>query len=167
MSKMFCFVVKFIEFSFRYFLTFSMLFRSFFDLFSISFFDVLSFYIMSFLYFCFSMFCRSMFCNRPKEKYMYFIIDNLLLNTNTMHFLKRIILAWEFVTRSCLKPQNPCSNHEIHVLFEHGFYLNKPKLGHDLHAWRYIGMRCGRDWSFCRCFRSRKRCTRIYDVVAT
>ena len=25
--------------------------------------------------------------------------------------------------RSCLKPQNPCSNHEIHVLFEHGFYL--------------------------------------------
>ena len=21
------------------------------------------------------------------------------------------------------KPQNPCSNHEIHVLFEHGFYL--------------------------------------------
>ena len=33
------------------------------------------------------------------------------------------ILAWEFVTRSCLKPQNPCSNHEIHVLFEHGFYL--------------------------------------------
>ena len=34
-----------------------------------------------------------------------------------------IILAWEFVTRSCLKPPNPCSNHEIHVLFEHGFYL--------------------------------------------
>ena len=35
----------------------------------------------------------------------------------------------EFVTRSCLKPQNPCSNHAIHVLFEHGFYLKKPKLG--------------------------------------
>ena len=33
------------------------------------------------------------------------------------------ILAWEFVSRSCLKPQNPCSNHEIYVLFEHGFYL--------------------------------------------
>ena len=34
-----------------------------------------------------------------------------------------MILAWEFVTRSCLKQQNPCSNNEIHVLFEHGFYL--------------------------------------------
>ena len=78
------------------------------------------------------------------------------------------ILAWEFVTRGCLKPQNPCSNHEIHVLFEHGFYLKKPKLGPDLHAWRYTGKRCGRDWSsFRRCFRSRKRYTRIYDVVAT
>ena len=33
------------------------------------------------------------------------------------------ILAWEFLTRSYLKPQNPCSNHEIHMLFEHGFYL--------------------------------------------
>ena len=44
-----------------------MLFRSFFDLFSIFFFDVLSFYIMSFLYFCFSMFCRSMFCHRPGQ----------------------------------------------------------------------------------------------------
>ena len=32
------------------------------------------------------------------------------------------ILAWEFDMRSCLKPQNPCSSHEIHVLFEHGFY---------------------------------------------
>ena len=63
---------------------------------------------------------------------------------------KTNILAWEFVTRSCLKPQNPCSNHEIHVLFDHGFYLKKPKLGPDLNAWR-----------------SRKRCTRIYDVVAT
>ena len=43
------------------------------------------------------------------------------------------ILAWVFVTRSCLKPQNPCSNHEIHVLFEHGFYLKRPKLGPDLY----------------------------------
>ena len=47
--------------------------------------------------------------------------------------------------RSCLQPRNPCSNHEIHVLFEHGFYLKKPKLGPDLHAWRYTGKRCGRD----------------------
>ena len=46
-----------------------MLFRSFFDIFSIFFFDVLSFYIMSFLYFCFSMFCRSMFCHRPHLTY--------------------------------------------------------------------------------------------------
>ena len=44
------------------------------------------------------------------------------------------ILAREFVTRSCLKPQNPCSNHEIHVLFELAFNFKKPKLGHDLHA---------------------------------
>ena len=46
------------------------------------------------------------------------------------------ILAWEFVTRSCLtvKTQNPCSNHEIHVLFEHGFHLKKPKLGPGVHA---------------------------------
>ena len=44
------------------------------------------------------------------------------------------ILAWEFVTQRCLKPQNPCSNHEIHVLFEHGFYLKRPKLGPDLYA---------------------------------
>ena len=56
-----------------------------------------------------------------------------------------IILLWEFVTRSCLKPQNPCSNHEIHMLFEHGFYLKKPKLGPDLHAWRDTGKRCVRD----------------------
>ena len=77
------------------------------------------------------------------------------------------ILAWEFVTRSCLKPQNPCSHYEIHLLFEHGFYLKKPKLGPDLHAWCDTGKRCGRDWSFRQCFRSWKRCTRIYDVVAT
>ena len=31
-----------------------------------------------------------------------------------------------------LKPQNPCSNHEIHVLFELGFYLKNLKLGPDL-----------------------------------
>ena len=56
-----------------------------------------------------------------------------------MHLFKKIffqsfILVWEFVTRSSLKPQNPCSNHEIHMLFEHGFYLKKPKLGPDLHT---------------------------------
>ena len=42
---------------------------------------------------------------------------------------KNFIRAWEFVTRSCLKPQNPCSNYEIYVLFEHGFYLKRLKLG--------------------------------------
>ena len=47
-----------------------------------------------------------------------------------MHsYLINSILAWEFVTGSCLKPQNPCSNHEILVLFEHSFYSKKPKLG--------------------------------------
>ena len=72
-----------------------------------------------------------------------------------------------FVTRSCLKPQNPCSNHDIHVLFEHGFYLKRPKLGPDLYAWTYTEKSCDRDWSFRRWFRSRKRCTRINGVVAT
>ena len=28
--------------------------------------------------------------------------------------------------QSCLKPQNPCLNHEIRVLFEHEFYLKSP-----------------------------------------
>ena len=28
------------------------------------------------------------------------------------------VLALEIVPPSCSKPQNPCSNHEIHVLFE-------------------------------------------------
>ena len=28
-----------------------------------------------------------------------------------------------FFMRSCLKPQKPCSNHEIHVLFEHGWLV--------------------------------------------
>ena len=61
-----CFVVvKLMGINFRYFWTFSMFFRSFFDLFSMFSFYVLPFYIMSFLYFCFSMFCRSMFCHRP------------------------------------------------------------------------------------------------------
>ena len=78
-----------------------------------------------------------------------------------------VFLAWEFVTRGCLKPQNPHSNHEIHVLFEHGFYLKMPELGPDLHARRYTGKRCDRYWSFRLCFRSRKRCTRKYDVVVT
>ena len=32
------------------------------------------------------------------------------------------------------KAADPCLNHEVHVLFEHGFYLKKPKLGPDLHA---------------------------------
>ena len=73
------------------------------------------------------------------------VARHLVLNCLKTNFLKcgpvlgpsclqKLILAWEFVTPSCLKPQNPCSNHEIHMLFEHGFYLKKPKLGPDLHA---------------------------------
>ena len=61
--------------------------------------------------------------------------DNIFSNKHKIwHVQLTIILAWEFVMRRCLKPQNPCSNHEIHVLFEHGFYLKKPKLGPDLYA---------------------------------
>ena len=49
-------VVKLMEINFPCFSTFSMLFQSFFDLFSMFSFDVLSFYIMSFLYYVFSIF---------------------------------------------------------------------------------------------------------------
>ena len=55
----------------------------------------------------------------------------MLININIPSIivgLLTFILAWELVTRSCLKPQNPCSNHEIRVLFEHGFNLKKPEL---------------------------------------
>ena len=54
-----------------------MLFRSFFDLFSMFFFYVLSFFIMLLLYFCFSMFCRSMFCHRPNEFIRVFFLSNI------------------------------------------------------------------------------------------
>ena len=66
---------------------------------------------------------------------------SVIVFSNNSYF----ILAWEFVTRICLKPQNVCSNHEIHSLFEHGFYLKKPKLGPDLNARRDTGKHCGRD----------------------
>ena len=58
--------------------------------------------------------------------------------------------------------ENPCSNQEIHVLFEHGSELentlNEPCI--------IYGKPCGPDWSFRRCFCSRKRCVRLwhYDV---
>ena len=84
------------------------------------------------------------------------LLHSLSLKQETL-YLKTNILAWEFVTRSCLKPQNPGSNHEIHVLFEHGFNLKRPKLGPDLFAWCYTGKQCGCDWSFRPCFRSWKR----------
>ena len=54
---------------------------------------------------------------------------------------------------SCLKPlsneqpvfkqPNPCSNHEIRVLFEHGFYLKILKTDLGLFVWRYEAKRCG------------------------
>ena len=56
------------------------------------------------------------------------------LDAHTFLLREMFILAWEFVTRSGLKLRNPCSNHEIHVLFEHGFNLKRPKLGPDLYA---------------------------------
>ena len=69
---------------------------------------------------------------------LYALLDNFntsgISGQDSLLHTKMVILAWEFVTRSCLKPQNPCSNHEIHVLFEHGFYLKKPKLDPDWHA---------------------------------
>ena len=61
--------------------------------------------------------------------------------------------------QSCLKPQIPCSNHEILVLFEHGFELTKP-------IWALICLhgfkRCGLNWAFCRCFCLRKGCVRLW-----
>ena len=50
------------------------------------------------------------------------------------------------------------------MLFEHGFYFKKPKLGPDLHAWRYTGMRCGRDWSFADAF-VRENVARVYMTL--
>ena len=47
--------------------------------------------------------------------------------------------------RSSLKPKSPCSNHEIHVLFEHGYYLKRPKLGPALYASGNTEKHCGRD----------------------
>ena len=52
---------------------------------------------------------------------------------------------------SCLKPLpnplkavfkqlKPCLNHGIHVLFEHGFYLQTVKTGHRLFMWRQTTM---------------------------
>ena len=73
-----------------------------------------------------------------------FQILTTAFGTPTINVLTTI-LAWEFVTRSCLKPQNPCSNQEIHMLLVHGFYLKRPKLGPDLYAWHYTGKPCGRD----------------------
>ena len=54
---------------------------------------------------------------------LFHCLPSMYLGVTTV---QRYILAWKFVTRSCLKLQNPCLNHEIHVLFEHGFYLKKP-----------------------------------------
>ena len=61
------------------------------------------------------------------------IFSGLCEPCKSMSHIMCHILAWEFVMRSCLKPQKPCSNHEIHVLFEHGLYLKRPKLGPDLY----------------------------------
>ena len=84
-------------------------------------------------------------CNSKTEilftqsNYLEYALQNWAINCNTLYldcFVSLFdILAWEFVTQSCLKPQNPCSNHEIHVLFEHGFYLKRPKLGPGLYAY--------------------------------
>ena len=52
----------------------------------------------------------------------------------------------DIYAHSCLKPLSnqlrpffkqlsPCSNHAIHMLFEHGFYLKIFKMGHRLFTW--------------------------------
>ena len=58
--------------------------------------------------------------------------------------------------------KNPWSNHLIHMLFEHGFYLTKPKLGFNLFAWRCTGKCCGIDWSFPQCFCSQECCACLW-----
>ena len=63
----------------------------------------------------------------PMERKPYIPLQ--LLSTWPLKHLRMFILHG-----NSLRPQNPCSNHEIHVLFEHGFCLKKPKLGPDLHA---------------------------------
>ena len=53
---------------------------------------------------------------------------------------------------------------KIHVLFEHGFYFKKRKPGPDLHACRFTGKRCGRDWSFRQCI-VRENVARVYMTL--
>ena len=42
------------------------------------------------------------------------------------------MLERKSLREAVLNRENPCSNHEIRVLFEHGLNLSKPKLGPDL-----------------------------------
>ena len=76
--------------------------------------------------------------------------------------LNAIFLHGNSLREAAWRCIHPCSNHEIRVLFEHGFYLTKPKLDPDLFAWRCTGKRCGIVWSFRRCFCSRKRWVRLW-----
>ena len=67
--------------------------------------------------------------------------------------------------RSCLKPKNPCSNHEILLLFEHGFYLTKP-------IWALVSLYDVKRESFAAltdhftdvCVRKNVEC--VYNIVA-
>ena len=52
------------------------------------------------------------------------------------------------MNESRAKQPNPCSNHEIHVLFERAFDLKILKTGLGFIAYQ----RCGSEWSFCLCF---------------
>ena len=76
-------------------------------------------------------------------------------------FLHRIRCA-KLVEAIVKWTKKTCSNHEIYVLLNMDFNLTKPKLSPELFAWRYTGKRWGRDWSFRRCFSSRKRCARLW-----
>ena len=44
------------------------------------------------------------------------------------------------------------------------FNMKTPKLGPDLHTWRFTGKRCSHDWSFRQCFLSRN-VARVYMTL--
>ena len=62
--------------------------------------------------------------------------------------------------------KNPCPNHEVHVLFEHGFYLTKPIWAliclHDV-TWESVAALTDH---FGNSF-VRENAARVYGVVAT
>ena len=60
--------------------------------------------------------------------------------------------------------ENPCSNHEIHVLFEHGFNLTILKISPDLFVRHQTKSVAARTDHYVDVFVHQKCCTH-YDVV--